>query len=157
LSFLSRTAFEAFAKKHPELCQSLLRLLAKRVRDRDKTVATTSFLSLRGRIAQALLELAEHFGQDVGPGRIVIRQRVRHIDLAAMAGVARENVTRIVNDWQRRKVVSRLSGYYCLENKALLEHQVNYRRNAKAADFANPRRPPQAEPPRAQHGTVRNR
>jgi hypothetical protein len=26
-----------------------------------------------------------------------------------MAGIARENVTRILNDWQRRKVVSRLS------------------------------------------------
>jgi hypothetical protein len=39
-------------------------------------------------------------------------------ELAAMAGIARENVTRILNDWQRRKLVSRLSGYYCLENKA---------------------------------------
>jgi hypothetical protein len=33
-------------------------------------------------------------------------------------------VTRVLNDWQRRKLVSRLSGYYCLENKALLEHQA---------------------------------
>ena len=38
-----------------------------------------------------------------------------------MAGIARENVSRILNDWKRRKLVSRLSGYYCLENKAALE------------------------------------
>jgi CRP/FNR family transcriptional regulator, cyclic AMP receptor protein len=38
-----------------------------------------------------------------------------------MAGTARENVTRVLNDWQRCKLVSRVSGYYCLENKALLE------------------------------------
>jgi CRP-like cAMP-binding protein len=87
-------------------------------------VATTSFLALKGRIAQTLLELAEHFGQEVGAGRIVIRQKIGQADLAAMAGVARENLTRILNDWQRGKVVSRLSGYYCLENRALLEHQV---------------------------------
>jgi CRP/FNR family transcriptional regulator, cyclic AMP receptor protein len=124
LSFVSRAAFAAFAEKHPELCQSLLRLLAKGVRRRDKIVATTSFLALKGRIAQTLLELAEHFGQEVGPGRIVIRQKIGQADLAAMAGVARENLTRILNDWQRRNVVSRLSGYYCLENTALLEHQV---------------------------------
>ena len=38
LSFLSRAAFEAFAEKHhPEFCQSLIRLLTKRVRDRDKS------------------------------------------------------------------------------------------------------------------------
>jgi CRP-like cAMP-binding protein len=126
LSFVSRAAFEAFAEKHPELCKSLLRLLAKRVRDRDKMVAATSFFSLRGKIAQTLLVLADHFGQEVGPGRIVIRQKIRQTDLAAMAGIARENVTRILNDWQRRKLVSRLSGYYCLENKALLEHQVKH-------------------------------
>jgi CRP-like cAMP-binding protein len=114
LSFLNRAAFEAFAEKHPELCRSLLRLLAKRVRQRDKLVAATSFLSLKGRIAQTLLELADHFGQEVGPERIVIRQKIRQTDLAAMAGIARENVTRILNEWERRKLVSRLSGYYSL-------------------------------------------
>jgi len=101
LSLLSRAAFEAFAKKHPELCRSLLRLVTKRVRERDKMLAATSFLMLRGRIAPTLLELADRFGQEVGPGRIVIRQK-RQRDLAAMAGTARENVTRVLNDWQRR-------------------------------------------------------
>ena len=46
------------------------------------------------------------------------------LDLAAMAGVARENLTRILNDWQREKLVTRQYGYYCLENKAQLEHNV---------------------------------
>jgi CRP/FNR family cyclic AMP-dependent transcriptional regulator len=98
LSVLSRAAFEDFGKEHPELCQSLLRLLTKRVRERDKMVAATSFLTLKGRIAQTLLELADHFGQDVGRGRIVIRQKIKQRDIAAMAGTARENVTRILND-----------------------------------------------------------
>jgi CRP-like cAMP-binding protein len=124
LSFLSRAAFEAFSEKHPEVYKSLVRLLAKRVRERDKMLAATSFLSLKGRIAQTLLELAEHFGKEVGPGRIVIRQKIKQTDLAAMTGVARESMTRILNDWQRRKMMSRPSGYYCLENKELLEHQV---------------------------------
>jgi CRP/FNR family transcriptional regulator, cyclic AMP receptor protein len=88
-------------------------------------VASDSFLAIKGRVAQTFLELAVHFGQEVGPGRIVIRQKIGQADLAAMAGIARENLTRILNEWQRRKVVSRPSGYYCLEDKALLEHQVN--------------------------------
>jgi CRP/FNR family transcriptional regulator, cyclic AMP receptor protein len=124
LSFLSRAAFEAFSEKHPEVYKSLVRLLAKRVRERDKMLAATSFLSLKGRIAQTLLELAEHFGKEVGPGRIVIRQKIKQTDLAAMTGVARESMTRILNDWQRRKMMSRPSGYYCLENKTQLEHQA---------------------------------
>jgi CRP-like cAMP-binding protein len=53
-------------------------------------------------------------------------QKIRQRDIAAMAGTARENVTRVLNDWQRCELVSRVSGYYCLENKALLEHQVKH-------------------------------
>jgi CRP/FNR family transcriptional regulator, cyclic AMP receptor protein len=124
VSFLSRAEFEAFADKHPEVYKSLVRLLAQRLRETDTVVAAGSFLSLKGRVAETMLELAEHFGQEVGPGRIVIHQKIGQNDLAAMVGIARETVTRVLNDWQRRKVVSRLSGYYCLENKALLEHQV---------------------------------
>jgi CRP/FNR family transcriptional regulator, cyclic AMP receptor protein len=124
LSFLSRAAFEAFAQKHPEIYQSLVTILSKRLRETDVVVAAASFLPLKGRVASTLLDLAENFGQDVGAGRIVIRQKIGQSDIAAMAGIARENVSRILNDWKRRKLVSRLSGYYCLENKAQLEHEA---------------------------------
>jgi len=124
LSFLSRAAFDAFARQHPEVYKSLVTLLATRLRETDAVIAAGSFLPLRGRVAATLLELAENFGQDVGSGRIVIRQKIGQSDLAAMAGIARENVSRILNDWKRRKLVSRLSGYYCLENKAQLEHEA---------------------------------
>jgi CRP-like cAMP-binding protein len=124
LSFLSRAAFEDFAKGHPEVYKSLVALLAARLRETDAVIAAGSFLPLRGRVACTFLELAQEFGQDVGAGRIVIRQKIGQSDLAAMAGIARENVSRILNDWKRRKLVSRLSGYYCLENKAKLEHET---------------------------------
>jgi CRP-like cAMP-binding protein len=124
LSFLSRSAFEAFAQKHPEVYKTLVTLLATRLRETDTIVAAGSFLPLKGRVASTLLELAEHFGHDVGAGRVVIRQKIGQSDIAAMAGIARENVSRILNDWKRRKLVSRLSGYYCLENKSQLEHEA---------------------------------
>jgi CRP/FNR family transcriptional regulator, cyclic AMP receptor protein len=124
LSLLSRVAFEDFAYKHPEIYKSLVTLLAARLRETDATIAVGSFLPLKGRVACTLLELAENFGQDVGSGRIVIHQKIGQSDLAAMAGIARENVSRILNDWQRRKLISRLSGYYCLEDKAKLQGEA---------------------------------
>jgi CRP/FNR family transcriptional regulator, cyclic AMP receptor protein len=124
LSFLSRTAFEDFANKNPEVYRSLLPVLAARLRETDTTVAAGTFLPLRGRVACTLLELAQEFGQDVGSRRIVIHQKIGQSDLAAMAGIARENVSRILNDWERRKLVSRVSGYYCIENKAQLQKEA---------------------------------
>jgi CRP/FNR family transcriptional regulator, cyclic AMP receptor protein len=124
LSSVSRTEFEAFAEEHPEVYKSLVKLLAHRLRETNTMVAAGSFLSLKGRVARTMLELADHFGQEVAPGRIVIRQKIGHNDIAAMAGIARENLTRVLNDWQRHKVLSRLSGYYCLEDKTQLKHQA---------------------------------
>ena len=53
-----------------------------------------------------MLELADHFGREVVRDRIVIHQKIGQNDLAAMAGIARENVTRVLNDGQRHKVVT---------------------------------------------------
>jgi len=124
LRFVSRAVFDTCAKKHPEIYKSLVTLLATRLRETDEAIAAESFLPLKGRVANTLLELAQTFGHDVGAGRIVIRQKIGQSDLAAMAGIARENVSRILNDWKRRKLLSRLSGYYCLESKEQLEREA---------------------------------
>jgi CRP-like cAMP-binding protein len=125
MSFVSRAAFEAFADKQPEIYKFLVGLLAERVRETDQLVAAGSFLPPKGRVARALLDLAKAFGRDVGGGRIVIQQKISQSDVAAMAGIARENVSRILNEWMRSKLVTRLSGYYCLESVAKLEKEID--------------------------------
>jgi CRP-like cAMP-binding protein len=124
LSFISRAAFEAFANGNPEVYRHGMILLARRLRYTNDALAATSFMSLKGRVARALLSLADAFGHDVGRGRILVRQKVTQSDLAAMAGIARENVSRILTDWTRRSIVSRLSGYYCVESKAALQREA---------------------------------
>jgi CRP-like cAMP-binding protein len=124
LRFVSRTVFEAVAERQPELYRYVTMLLSRRLRAIDDVLTATSFLPLKGRTARALLSLAEAFGKEVGGGRILIRQKVSQSDIAAMAGIARENMSRILQDFMRRALVSRLAGYYCLENKAALEREL---------------------------------
>jgi CRP/FNR family cyclic AMP-dependent transcriptional regulator len=124
LRFISRTSFEGIVESNPQVYRHIVTLLTRRLRDTNAVVAAMSFLSLKGRVAQALLSLAEAFGHDVGEGRILVRQKVTQSDLAAMAGMARENVSRILNEWMRQKLVSRLAGYYCLEDRAALEREA---------------------------------
>jgi len=124
LSFVSRATFEAFCESNPEVYRHVMILLARRLRDTNGALAATSFLSLKGRVARALLILAAAFGQDVGGGRILVRQKLKQSDLGAMAGIARENVSRILKDLESRSLVTRISGYYCLENKAAIEREA---------------------------------
>jgi CRP/FNR family transcriptional regulator, cyclic AMP receptor protein len=107
LSFVGRTAFEAFGQSRPDLYRHV-----------------ANFLSVKGRVARALLSLADAFGRDIGEGRTLIRQKVSQSDLAAMAGIARENVSRVLNEWGNRSLIKRLAGYYCLENRAALQRET---------------------------------
>jgi CRP/FNR family cyclic AMP-dependent transcriptional regulator len=123
LRLVSSARFEEYARARPEIYRAIAEVLARRLREIDGTLAA-SFLSVKGRTARTLLTLAEAFGKDVGSGRILIRQKVSQGDLAALAGVARENLSRILHDWMQEGVVSRLAGYYCVENRATLQREA---------------------------------
>ncbi|MGA7973355.1 MAG: Crp/Fnr family transcriptional regulator [Pseudolabrys sp.] len=125
MQFVSRRAFDAFAARQPEIYRYLANILAARLRDTDQIVAAESFLPLKGRVARALLDLAHAFGQNVGGSRVLIRQKMSQSDLAAMAGIAREHVSRTVNEWMRSKIITRVSGYYCLEDPEKLQREVD--------------------------------
>jgi CRP-like cAMP-binding protein len=124
LSLVRRAAIDAFAESNPEFYRHVMTWLARRLREANAALAAASFLPQEGRIARVLLSLAEAFGKHVGRGRILIRHKVTQSDLLAMAGLARENVSRTLKDWGDRSLVSRTRGYYCLENKAAIERKV---------------------------------
>jgi CRP-like cAMP-binding protein len=126
LSFVRRAVFDDVLHAQPEMYRELTIILARGLRDIDDAIAATSFLSVRGRTARALLALADAFGQDAGDGRIVIRQKVTQSDIAAMAGIVRENFSRVMHDWLDRSFFSRIAGYCCVENKLVLEHEGHF-------------------------------
>jgi CRP-like cAMP-binding protein len=124
LYFITRPVFEGFGREHPELYRYIAALLARRLRTNSISLAMSS-PSVKAGAARALLSLADAFGKDVGSGRILIRYKVSQTDLAAVAGVARENLSRVLQDWMRDAVVSRLAGYYCIENKKALQREAD--------------------------------
>ena len=117
LTFVSRAAFTDMMSRHPELYRDIVMTLAARLRQSDEDVVASSFLTVRARVARALLEFARHLGEDVGSGRIRIRHKITQSDLAAMAGVARESVSRTLSGWTRQKILegSSRSGYVVQE------------------------------------------
>jgi CRP/FNR family cyclic AMP-dependent transcriptional regulator len=125
LTFVTRAAFETFAQASPEVYRHISVLLARHLRDNNDALVATSFLSVKGRAARALLSLADAFGEEVGAGRILIHQKVSQGDLAAMAGIARENLSRILQEWMRDALIKRLASYYCVENKSALEREAD--------------------------------
>src|SRR5262245_51551145 len=126
LAFVSRKTFEQHTTSYPEIFQYLMKTLATRLREADEALAAATFLTVKGRVARALLDLAEYVGQRGGDGQILLRHRFSQSDLAAMAGVARENVSRTLSEWRRRELVTQSSNYYCINDAKALAREMEF-------------------------------
>lgn len=124
LHFVSQVAFQHFARKHPEIYQHLAKMLAARLRSADDNIASFAFLPMKARVARALLDLAEDLGEETTSGGILIPRMINQSDLAAMAGVARENTNRILSEWKRSNLVTKSSDSYWIADKARLEGEI---------------------------------
>ena len=124
LSFVSRAKFQKYTEAHPELTTYLVKTLAGRLREADEALAAATFLSVKARLARALLNIAEYVGEDNAAGEIQLRLKISQSDLAAMAGVARENVSRTMSEWRKREIVTRSSSYYCINDPAALAQEM---------------------------------
>jgi CRP/FNR family transcriptional regulator, cyclic AMP receptor protein len=83
-------------------------------------------LTAKGRVAYALLELADSLGEKTDSGRIVIPHMISQKDLAALAGVARENTNRILRNWQQQKLIVKSAKTYRIEDIKRLEREVDW-------------------------------
>jgi CRP/FNR family transcriptional regulator, cyclic AMP receptor protein len=124
VSFLSRAKFQTCIDSRPELTSYLVKTLAARLREADESLAATTFLSVKGRLARALLNVAEYVGEGQGGSGVQLRLKISQDDLAAMAGVARESVSRTMSEWRKRDVVTRSSNYYCINNPTALARDM---------------------------------
>jgi CRP/FNR family transcriptional regulator len=85
----------------PEVAMHLLQALAKRLRRINEVKADLVFTDVPGRVAKALLDLAERFGQP-GPGGIQVNHDLTQEELAQLVGASRETVNKALADFAAR-------------------------------------------------------
>jgi CRP/FNR family cyclic AMP-dependent transcriptional regulator len=107
--------FAGFVSKEEAAARALLRALARQVTAHESLLDDLLFLDLKGRVAKRLLGLVSDL-EELPPDGAVIPSVVTHADLASLCGGSRENVTRILSDFQRRKLIDRDGRRYVLKN-----------------------------------------
>ena len=109
-----------FLSEHFPATRSLLRALARQIQAAESFVEDLLFLDLKGRVAKRLLGLVSPSLEELPEDGVMLPSVVTHADLASLSGGSRENVTRILSEFQRRGIVNRAGRRYRLENvKAL--------------------------------------
>ncbi len=114
---LEHTALRPWLATRPEAASLLLRVLAQRLRRTNDSMADMVFTDVPGRVAKALLDLAERFGEPAQPGNEAAGVRVEHgltqEELAQLVGASRETVNKALADFATR-------GWLRLDSRAVV-------------------------------------
>jgi CRP/FNR family transcriptional regulator, cyclic AMP receptor protein len=111
--------FLEFVTTQPAAARQVLAALARQVQEHQAFVDDLLFLDLRGRVAKRMLQMGTSTLAELPPDGTEI-QPITHADLASLCGGSRENVSRILSDFQKRGLSAREGNRYILEKVAAL-------------------------------------
>jgi len=97
---LGRPEFTRCLPENSSLSYAIMRGLVSRLRAADRQIESLALLDVYGRVARALLDMAEE-----GAEFKLIRNKVSRQDLAKVVGASREMVSRVMKDLEGRGMV----------------------------------------------------
>ena len=97
---------------HPDISAQLLRMLARRLRRTNNSLADLIFTDVPGRVAKALLQLANRFGTQEGANLRVTHDLTQE-EIAQLVGASRETVNKALAEFAHR-------GWIRLEGKSVV-------------------------------------
>jgi CRP-like cAMP-binding protein len=102
---LERATFVRHLSDFPPTAIAILAELSRRLRQADNVIGSLALLDVYGRVARLLKELAAKEGVETVEGTL-IRERPTQQEIASMVGTSRETVSRALNDFARRGLVT---------------------------------------------------
>ena len=109
---MDSTMLRDWIDNHPEISQQLLRVLARRLRRTNASLADLIFTDVPGRVAKTLLQLANRFGVHEG-GALRVNHDLTQEEIAQLVGASRETVNKALATFAHR-------GWIRLEGKSVL-------------------------------------
>jgi CRP/FNR family transcriptional regulator, cyclic AMP receptor protein len=101
LAGVAHDDLRAWLSTRPEVAMHLLQALAQRLRRINEVKADLIFTDVPGRVAKALLDLADRFGTPT-PAGIQVNHDLTQEELAQLVGASRETVNKALADFAAR-------------------------------------------------------
>lgn len=109
---MDRVALQAWIADRPEIAEQLLRVLARRLRRTNDSLADLIFTDVPGRVAKQLLQLVQRFGAQEGSALRVTHDLTQE-EIAQLIGASRETVNKALAEFAQR-------GWIRVEGKSVL-------------------------------------
>ena len=112
VSGLGHDDLETWLRTHPEVAGPLLAAMARRLRRSNEAMTDLVFSDVPGRVAKALLDMAQRFGEETQDGLRVTHDLTQE-ELAQLVGASRETVNKALADFASR-------GFLRLDGRAVV-------------------------------------
>lgn len=104
MCMIDRDRFHGYLLEHPDLALRITRIISERKRAVERRVIDLLSKDVRTRLAHALVELADRYGESDDKG-VRIDLRLTQTDLGQLVGSTRETTSMAFNDFRRRGYV----------------------------------------------------
>jgi CRP/FNR family cyclic AMP-dependent transcriptional regulator len=121
---LTHAELVRWLERYPSVATHLLGTLARRLRRANETLADHVFSDVPGRVAKALLELSQRFGEPSADGLRVTHDLTQE-ELAQLIGASRETVNKALADFAARGWLRRDGRAVVLLDVARLERRAH--------------------------------
>jgi len=98
---LSHAGMVTWLSAHPGAARHMLAAMARRLRRTNEALSDLIFTDVPGRIAKALIDLAERFGEPTDKG-VHVTHGLTQEELAQFIGASRETVNKALNEFVSR-------------------------------------------------------
>ena len=120
LCLIPKDLMEQLLNKYPDVSASFIKLLANNVLQNEQQLLELAYHSVRKRMAEVILRLK---GTDTEDNQQVLT--VSRDNLASMAGIATETVSRILSDFKDEGLIERTGGKILVLDQLRLKNMKN--------------------------------
>jgi CRP-like cAMP-binding protein len=120
LCFLPKNTIDQFLSQFTDIGQKFIQILSKDVREKEEQLLQMAYHSVRKRMTEVLLRLLKQQPEDSDQCLKVSRE-----EMASMAGMATETVSRILSDFVAEKLIEKKGSLITILDKPKLERLKN--------------------------------
>lgn len=104
LILIAKSDFLTYLLNHQEIANAFIGLLSSNVQQKGEQMLRLAYFSVRKRVADALIQVANKFGEPNSDSCIL---KISRDDIAALVGTASETVSRMLADFKDEKLIEK--------------------------------------------------
>ncbi len=120
---LPRDVIDQLLNRYSDIGKQFIKILSNNLREKEEQLLQLAYHSVRKRMAEVLLRLAKHYEQEAGVQNRSFK--ASREDLAAMAGMATETVSRTLSDFKEEGLIEKQGSQIHILNLQRLQNMKN--------------------------------